>query len=122
MPLMLLLFATFSIGLYVYEQMLLGQAVRAGAQYAISFPTEIDGIKGKIRAALPEPLNREMLEPVVTTCHCDGNGSGCALVCADGAPQQTFVTISAALPAAPIVGSGFGAIPPPAVSYVVRVQ
>lgn len=118
--------ATMLIGLYdigyaVQQRLMLQQAVRAGGQFALSFPTLPAGMMQSIQNALP-PEWTDVIVSVPAVCGCPAAppSSDCAPDCELGETPETFVTLTVSRP--------FGALmlatilPRSTASYVVQVQ
>jgi Flp pilus assembly protein TadG len=114
--LLILLLGGYDIGNAIQQRMLLQQALRAGGQYAMSFPTQTDpsgsvgtdsGIVQAINQALP--ANWLSQEPTVTFSPDPGHG------------PPYYITMSATRPFSAIL---LGTLLPDTTSgtYVVRVQ
>ncbi len=128
-PMVMLLIATYNIGIVVYERTLLAQAVRAGAQYALSFPTQTDSAVSAVKAALPTGL-QSTAQATVVACHCTAGGTcasvssgdlACDAVC--GSLNDTYVHLCASLPAPALLDNDFLAtLAAPSAKFVIRVQ
>jgi Flp pilus assembly pilin Flp len=70
----------FDIGTSVQERLVLQQALRAGGQYAQSFPNQTSGIIAAVQEALPWT---DVTPPTVTQCFCSQGSqpSNCASLC-----------------------------------------
>jgi Flp pilus assembly protein TadG len=119
--LMTLLLGVYDIGNAIQQRLVLQQALRAGGLYAVSFPTQSDGIAAAINAALPASWQANVtVTPPRMWCTCSGSGTtdSCPLSCAGGTPQ-VFVTLGVSRPYSPYL---FRALGDNTASYVVRVQ
>ena len=122
--LLTLLLGVYDIGNAVQQRMQLEQAVRAGAQYALSWPDQTTGIAGAITAALPAgwAATVNVVSPV---CYCWSSGGGgatatpCQDTCSAGSTKRSYVTLSATNNSTPFLLS---AIAGNSATYVVRFQ
>jgi Flp pilus assembly protein TadG len=105
--------SAYDIGNAVQQRMLLQQALRAGGQYAVSFPvqTNIDGSldTNDIAQAVNQALPTGWLPQNPTVTFSPNPGSG----------PPYYVAITASRPFSPLL---LTVIPDTAGSYVVRVQ
>lgn len=133
-----LLLAAYDIGNVVLQSSQLSQAVRAGAEFAISFPTDTPGIQRTVTDALP--INMQSLVPtanIIVTVGCSSGGAAttstdpCNLSnsvvnwasCPTGTNER-FVQVTASVSAGswfttPLPITRLGA---PSACYVARVQ
>jgi Flp pilus assembly protein TadG len=123
---LIMLLATYDIGNYVLQQMQLQQALRAGGQYALSFPTQYSGMESAITAALPSGLQTTVTFPSSPTASCVCWSSGgstpvaCSASCASGTTKQSTLTLTAQLPYSPFMFATLGTTI--SGTYVVRFQ
>ncbi len=116
-----LMLAAYDIGNAVQERMQLEQAVRAGAQYALSWPDDTQGITNAINYALPwTPTTIN----VSLACWCWSSSAGetessCPATCPNGSVNRSYVTLTATNNATPFL---FSAVTGNSATYVVRVQ
>jgi hypothetical protein len=105
--------ATMAVGLFEYfgaahQAMELAAAARAGAEYAMSYPSDSEGIQqavvgsGKLSPA-------GLAIDVAQICECpDGTPIACGDVCAGGVQSNVFMRVALSQPARSILAaSGF---------------
>ncbi|MGD0103354.1 MAG: TadE/TadG family type IV pilus assembly protein [Rhodopila sp.] len=100
-----MMLSVYDIGNAVWQRLLLQQALRAGGQYAMSFPTQTSGITQVITASLSGLTQVTVVAPAMSPPPGDG--------------PPYYVTLSASRPYAPFL------LPlntENVASYVVRVQ
>jgi len=122
-----LLLAAFDIGIAMLQYAELNAAVRAGGQYAITFPTDTSGIQTAVNAVLPS----SMPASVTIGCECSngGGGSPCGSVsgscssCPSGTTQR-YVHVASSLNASTWFTTPLAITPlsAPSACYVARVQ
>jgi Flp pilus assembly protein TadG len=132
----LLLFGLYDIGNAIQDRMQLQQALRAGGQFALSFPDQTTGtlsttgfpsIQSTVMAALPSNLASNVtVTALPPACYCWNSTDttvGTSTPCADGCPQgdtkRSFVTLTATNNTTPLF---FQAVAGNSASYVVQVQ
>lgn len=122
------LLGVFDLGNAVQERMQLEQALRAGAQYALSWPDRTTGSTESIQAAITAALPARWTGAVVTVgalqCYCWSSGGGealgdCYTTCPAGTTKRSYVTLTATNSATPFLLS---ALTGNSASYVVRFQ
>lgn len=120
-PVLLALVAGIAVfSAVVVQDMRLEAAVGAGAQYAMTHPTDAAGIAAAVTAGGLDPAAVSVV--VATTCGCaDGSTVACAAVCSDGSARRTYATVRATA-AAPVSLGGFGAPLTLTANATVRVQ
>ncbi|MGA3399360.1 MAG: TadE/TadG family type IV pilus assembly protein [Acetobacteraceae bacterium] len=124
-PVMLtLLLGVYDVGNAIQERLQLEQAVRAGAQYALSWPDQTSGISAAISAALPPSWTSPTVTVSAPACWCWSSGGGatstpCSATCAEGSTKRSYVTLTATNNATPFL---FSAIAGNSATYVVRFQ
>jgi Flp pilus assembly protein TadG len=91
--LILLLLATVDYGRAISQNIRLSNAVRAGAQYALSFPDDVAGINARVTAALGGWTDVS----VATECQCAG-GSASASACTQICTGIRVTTVRASRP------------------------
>jgi hypothetical protein len=111
----------FDIGSFVQQRLVLEQAVRAGGQYAQSFPNQTNGIIAAVNGSLPWTSG---VNVSVTTCFCSqgSQSDACGTVCAGS--TGSFIQITASRNFSPMMflnpdSSGNAAN---TVSYVIEFQ
>jgi pilus assembly protein CpaE len=124
-PIMLtLLLGVYDIGNAIQQRLQLELVVRAGAQYALSWPDQTSGIEATITAALPS-TNATVN---VSYCHSSGDGTTptssatsplCPATCGSGSTTETYVTLCASNNSTPFL---FSSVAGNSATYVVRVQ
>jgi Flp pilus assembly protein TadG len=128
-----LLLGVYDIGNAIQQRLQLEQAVRAGAQYALSWPDEltssesgVNSIQAAVSAALPSSWTNATVN--ASYCHSSGDGttttssqtsSSCPPTCGSASTTETYVTICATNPSTPFY---FSAVAANSATYVVRVQ
>ena len=123
-PVMLtLLLGVYDIGNAIQQRLQLEQAVRAGAQYALSWPDQTGGIEGAITNALPSTWT---VTVNASYCHTSSDGTtttsspaspSCPNTC--GSESTTYVTLCASNTSTAFL---FSSITGNSATYVVRVQ
>jgi Flp pilus assembly protein TadG len=99
--LMVALIAVVDLGNAAQQQILLQQALRAGGQYAMSFPTDTNGIQSTVTAALPTNWGNITIGTPSASCQCWQSGSTpstCATsgaACAASKTVERFMTLTA---------------------------
>ena len=126
-----LLLVAFDIGIAVLQYTELNTAVRAGGLYAVTFPTDINGIKDAVKNSLPSAM-----QPSVTTtvgCECSDSGgstdicesSGACGACGSSTAQR-FVHVATTVQSSAVTWfTTLLAITPlsaPSACYVARVK
>ena len=130
--LVVLLLAAFDIGLAVLQYAQLNSAVRAGGQYALSFPTDISGINAAVTNALPASLQSSVTTQIGCECLSSDSGtpsacssviSGACNACASGTTQR-YIHVSSRVKAATWFAMPLGMphLATPSACYVARVQ
>jgi pilus assembly protein CpaE len=119
-----LMLGVYDVGNAIQQRLQLEQAVRAGAQYALSWPDQTSGISAAISAALPAGWTNATVSAGSPVCYCWSSGGGataspCGNVCAAGSTKRSYVTLSATNNSAPFLLS---AVAGNSVTYVVRFQ
>lgn len=116
-----MLMGLYDIGYAVQQRLMLQQAVRAGGQFALAFPTLPVSIMQAVQKALPpEWTDVTVSVPALCGCPAAPPSSDCAPGCELGETSETFVTLTVSRP--------FGALmlatilPRSTASYVVQVQ
>ncbi len=120
--LVLLMLGTLDVGTVMQQSLLLRQAVRAGALYAVQWPTDTTGMANAISAALPSGVNATVATP--TTSYVCWSSSGGIVpatngTCGTGQTLQTLVTLSASKTYSPWLLSSLNSI---SASNVIRTQ
>jgi Flp pilus assembly protein TadG len=122
-PVMLiLLLGVYDIGNAIQQRLQLEQAVRAGAQYALSWPDQISGIKAAITAALPSSWNATV---DANYCHSGTSPASspaspsCPAATCSGSTTETLVTLCASTTSTAFL---FPSVAGNSVTYVIRVQ
>jgi Flp pilus assembly protein TadG len=128
-----LLLGVYDIGNAIQQRLQLEQAVRAGAQYALSWPDELtsseSGVVNSIPAAVSAALPSSWTNATVNASYCHSSGDGtqptpvqtpsCPATCGPASTTETYVTICATNPSTPFYIS---AVAGNSATYVVRVQ
>lgn len=122
-PVMLtMMFGLYDIGNAIQIRLQLEQAVRAGGQFALSWPDQAGGISAAIKAALPPTWNASV-SASAPACWCwDSGGSTatpCSTTCPSGSTKRSYVTLTATNNASPFL---FSAVAGNSATYVVRFQ
>lgn len=122
----IIILGTYDLGNLVQQRMKLADAVRAGGQYAMSYPTSTSGIRAAVTAALPAGWTGVTVGSPTTTCACWSAGGGetaasCAAdpVCPAGQVTERFVTLTASRTYTPLLLVSFTSV---SANYVARVQ
>jgi Flp pilus assembly protein TadG len=118
---------TYDLGNLVQMHMKLGDAVRAGGQYAMSYPLDNADIEAAVTASLPSAWRASAsVNTPVMACYCWDSGGGSETTtdcttpgCAAGESVERFVTVSASLPYAPLLLRSYDVVN---ASFVARVQ
>ena len=101
----LMILGAVDLGGAVQQGLLLRQAVRAGALYAVQWPNDTTGITNAITAALPSPY-QDAAVSTSSSCACWSSSSGIvaqpSCTCTTGT-LQTYVTLSASRPYSPFL-------------------
>lgn len=118
------LLGVYDVGNAVQERMQLEQALRAGAQYALSWPDQTSQIEAAISAALPANWTNASITVGAPVCYCWSSGGGevaglCSETCAAGSTKRSYLTLSASNNATPLLLS---ALTGNSATYVVRFQ
>jgi Flp pilus assembly protein TadG len=96
-----MIMAAADLGYMAEQQIQLQQALRAGGQYAMSFPTDITGIKNAVVNALPSNWTNITVGTPSDSCVCWNSGSISSCdssgSCTSGQVER-FMTIPAASP------------------------
>lgn len=116
------LLATLDLGGALQQSLLLQQAVRAGALYAVQWPTDTTGITNAISAALPYGMSATVDTPT-TSCTCWSSGGGvvgdtCGTTCPSGS-AQSYLTLTASKTYSPLLLTFLNSI---SATNVVRTQ
>ncbi len=128
-----LLLGVYDIGNAIQQRLQLEQAVRAGGQYALSWPDEltssergVNSIQQAVAAALPSSWTNATVN--ASYCHSSGDGTtptpiqtspSCPATCGPGTTTETYVTICATNPSTPFYVS---VVAGNSATYVIRVQ
>jgi len=130
--LLTLVLAAYDLGSAVQQSIRLTLAVRAGGQYAVSFPTDATGINAAFTNALPSYLQQTTTSAI--GCECVSGGAASSGACDLSATQascdqcpagttERFVHVTASAPFSPFVAPfQFSAITSSSACYVARVQ
>ncbi|MCW5772644.1 MAG: pilus assembly protein [Rhodospirillaceae bacterium] len=95
--LLLLLSGMLDLGMALNQSSSLSSAARAGAQYAMRFPGDSDGIKKVVTAALEGDASQATITSTLT-CECsDGTKTACSEPCSGSAPKF-YVAVSVSMP------------------------
>jgi Flp pilus assembly protein TadG len=107
--LLLLLSGAVDLGFALYQSSSLSSAARAGAQYAVRFPSDADGIKEVVKQAVNFDPSSLTISTALT-CECeDGTPTLCTNTCGGTAPNS-YVSVnvsksySSPLPTAMMLG------------------
>lgn len=125
-----LMLAAYDLGNAAQEQIQLQQAVRAGGQYAMSFPTDTAGIQSAVTNALPNGWNLSSAPAIACYCLNPGTGGTSALGSCSATSLQTctganigkMVSITATMPYTSLTVLFANAIPNNTATYVARFQ
>ncbi|MBX9698960.1 MAG: pilus assembly protein [Acetobacteraceae bacterium] len=90
------IFGLIAIGAYdfgnaVQTSMRLERAARAGAQFALVHPRNLEGIATAARAAWPSLTSEEVPTPT-EVCRCNAEAVSCTSICANGLEWTVTVT------------------------------
>jgi len=114
-PVMVLLLAGLAdIGAAMHQAIRLENAARAGAQFAMSFPTDQAGITAAARVALGGSGTGTTVTAFAPFCACPGGGTAvvsCEGTPCAGAPSGTYVAVTVTRPFSAIVGLGGFVLP-----------
>jgi Flp pilus assembly protein TadG len=114
-PVMVLLVAGLAdIGAAMQQAIRLENAARAGAQFAMSFPSNQAGIAAAAAAALGSAGAGATVVASAPFCACPGGGDAtvaCEGTPCAGAPSGTYVTVTVTRPFSAIVGIGSFVLP-----------
>jgi Flp pilus assembly protein TadG len=89
----LTLMGVIDLGGAIQQSLRLEAAARAGAQYAMSAPTNSGGIAAAVRSALPG-WNDVQVQPTTMTCVCPGSGATSCTSTSCATALQRFVSIT----------------------------
>jgi|GEM_PF-1291333 len=89
------------IATVINKSIILSSSVRAGVQYAISYPDDNTGITNVVRTASGFPA-ADVSVSITQFCQCAGASSSCGSICSSGAVANTYNTITASY-AVPII-------------------
>lgn len=94
---LLLLSGAIDLGLALNQSSSLSNAARAGAQYAMRFPSDSDGIKQAVTKAVNFEASTLTISSQLT-CECaDGSAVACTDTCGGTAPRS-FVKVDVSMP------------------------
>jgi Flp pilus assembly protein TadG len=92
--LILMMCGVVDLGRATYNATSLTGAVRAGAQYALRFPNDNNGIKQAVQSA--STLSGTVVDDPVQFCECpNGTSSSCTTSICGAEPLRRFVRVSA---------------------------
>jgi Flp pilus assembly protein TadG len=124
--LLTLVLGIYDVGMSVYQQMVIQEALRSGAHFAMSFPTHTTKIKDLVTSALPTSWQDD---PSVTVsvsapaCDCESGGVAtaalCSANCGAGSTRRGFITINVSHSFSPLLLTTLSSN---ASSHVVRFQ
>ncbi len=117
-----LLLGVYDVGNAIQERLQLEQAVRAGAEYALSWPNQTSGIETAITNALPWTTPTVSVSALVCECVDSGGGSSpsvCGQACGAGTTHRSYLTLTATNSSTPFLLS---AVAGNSATYVVRFQ
>jgi Flp pilus assembly protein TadG len=116
-----LLLAVAGFGDITQRQIALQEAVRAGGEYARSFPTDQTGIQNAVTQALPSGWTLSGTPAV--TCSCSGAPTLCSGIATGTTCNSPFlVVVSASMPASAIRTPFWSGSFNNSASYEVRIQ
>jgi Flp pilus assembly protein TadG len=118
-----ILIGTIDLGLTANDVMKLRTAARAGAQYALSQPTDTDGIAQTVLNSTSLPSDKLTVASDVT-CECsNGSAVACDVPCDDGKQHRRFVSVEVTQTFVPLIPfTGFGLSIPVSGSATFRMQ
>jgi Flp pilus assembly protein TadG len=122
MALLVFVLAILDIGGAIYERLVLQQAARAGGQYAISFPTQQDGITKAIRSALPSGWTDATSSSTQCMCNEASQGGSCGSVCSAGTGSYIVIQVQRPYSTYLVPTGNCRKIKGNCVTYVVRFQ
>lgn len=101
-----LLLGLYEIAARIHQTMQLGHAVRAGAEYAMTYPSDTAGIEAAVvQASRIDPTG--LAVAVSQFCECpDGAPVGCSDTCPAGEQANAYVRVAAAQASKSPLGSG----------------
>jgi Flp pilus assembly protein TadG len=109
---LVILFAVFDFGLWIWQRMLLEGALTAGVHYAQVFPGDAvhtQNVLNVMLSALPPGMSS-----ATATANC---------TCTPGAPgARVYVTLTISYPYSPLYFTALGASDLQSLQYVVRIQ
>jgi Flp pilus assembly protein TadG len=119
-----LLLGLYDIGNAIQTRLQLEQAVRAGAQYAMSFPDQTSNIETAIKSALPVNWTSTTVNVSPLACWCWSSAGGntstpCSTTCPAGTTKRSYETLTASINSTPFL---FSAVTGNSATYVVRFQ
>lgn len=95
--LLLLLSVAVDLGLALNQSSTLSNAARAGAQYAMRYPSDPDGIRLVVTKAVPAEL-AQLTVASILSCECaDGTKTVCTESC-NGTAPKSFVSVTVSMP------------------------
>jgi len=92
----LLLFGAYDIANVVQVSIRLERAARAGAQYAMANPSDMEAVRARVIAAWPELTTADVPLPVLA-CECASTEVSCTQTCGTGLVRTVTVTASRSL-------------------------
>lgn len=90
----LLIPLTVDTATVINKSVILSSSIRAGVQYAITYPDDNSGITQVVKTASGFPAS-DVSVSISQFCQCAGVSSTCGSVCASGAVASTYNTITA---------------------------
>ncbi|WP_051328716.1 TadE/TadG family type IV pilus assembly protein [Geminicoccus roseus] len=105
----LTLMGVIDLGGAIQQSLRLEAAARAGAQYAMSAPTDSAGITAAVRQALPG-WNDIVVQPTAMTCVCPGSGATSCTSTSCATALQRFVSITVTRGFSPILLPNFTSV------------
>ena len=91
--LLLVLCGTIDLGFALHQSSALTNAARTGAQYALRYPTDADGIKDVVQKSLSyDPLTLNVEAKLICEC-LDKTTIACTDTCS-GTPPQAYISVA----------------------------
>jgi Flp pilus assembly protein TadG len=124
MGLVTIVVCTYDIGGFIQQRVKITEAVRAGGQYAVSFPTDLTGAAAAVTAAMPAGWTDAVVTVPAAVCVCWNSALGeqagnCATNCPVGMRMRRQVSLSVTRPYAPLAMT---MLTQTQASFVARIQ
>jgi Flp pilus assembly protein TadG len=118
-----ILLGVWDLGNAAQQQIRMQEALRAAAQYALSFPTDSTGIRNAVTAALPSGWTNVSVSTPTSSCSCwsasGGTTTSSTCSCPSGSTLQRFITLGVSRPFSPMLLSSITSV---SARYAIRYQ